>query len=218
MDRCRGRSGSTALAGGFVKDDGTGGRNVERANATCHGDAQQVVAGAPDEIVQPRSLAAEDDDKIASEIELVVVGGAAFVESYDPKVVPLEFFEGTDEIDDAGDAQVLGCAGAGFDGGGAERRGAALGEQDAVNSCAIGHAEQRAEVLRIFDPIESEDEASGGAGPRGSKHVFDGEEFLRTDQRDDALVGGSFGGERESLARLLKYAHAGLAALGDEAG
>ena len=28
----------------------------------------------------------------------------------------LELFEGADEVDDAGDAQVLGCAGAGLDG------------------------------------------------------------------------------------------------------
>ncbi len=167
-ERC-GRSGSSAaLAGGFVEDDGSGGGDVEGADAAGHGNAQQVVAGAADEIVQARALAAKDDDEIAGEVELVVVGFAAFVETDDPEVVPLEVFEGADEIDDAGDAEVLGCAGAGFDGGGTEGSGAALGEEDAIDSGAIGHAEQSAEVLRIFDAVEGEDEAGGGARPAGA--------------------------------------------------
>ena len=61
---------------------------------------------------------------------------------------------------------MLGCAGAGFDGGGAEGSGAALGEEDAIDAGAIGNAEQSAEVLRIFNAIESEDETRGGAGSR----------------------------------------------------
>ena len=174
---------SAALAGGFVEDDGTGGGDVERADAAGHGNAEQVVAGAADKIVEARAFAAEDDDEIAGEVELVVVGWAALVETDDPEVVLLEVFEGADEVDDAGDAEVLGGAGAGFDGGGAERGGAALGEDDAVDAGAIGDAEQRAEVLRIFDAVEGEDEAGGGAlRPDGRKEVFDGEEFLRADE------------------------------------
>ena len=99
-----------------------------------------------------------------------------------------------------------------------EWSGAALGENNAVHTGAIGHAEQSAEVLRIFDAVESEDEAGSGAGRRRSKQIFDGEEFLRVDERDHALVGGSFGGEGQLLARLLQDPNAGLAALGDEAG
>ncbi len=208
----------SALAGGFVENNGAGGRDVEGADATGHGNAQQVIAGAADEIVQARALAAKDDDEIAGEVELVVIGFAAFVETDDPKVVLLEFFEGADEIDDAGDAEVLGCAGAGFDGGGAEWSGAALGEDDAIDSGAIGNAEQSAEVLRIFDAIESEDEACGGARSRRSKQILDGEKFLRADKRDNALVGRSFCGEGELLARLFQDPNANLATLGDEAG
>ncbi len=74
----------------------------------------------------------------------------------------LELFKGADEVDDAGDAKVLGCSGAGFDGDGAERGGAALGEDDAVDAGAIGDAKKSAEILRVFDAIEREDEASGG--------------------------------------------------------
>jgi len=150
-------AGGAALAKGFVEDDGTGGGNVEGADAAGHGNAQQVVAGAADEVVQASAFAAEDEDAVAGEVELVVVGSAALVESYDPKVVAFEVFEGADEVDNAGNAQMLGCAGAGLDGYRAERSGPALGEDDAVDACAIGYAEERAEILRVFDAVESED-------------------------------------------------------------
>ena len=155
------RASSAALAGGFVENDGSGGGDVERADAAGHGNAQQMVAGAADEIVQTGALAAEDEDEIAGEVELVVVGCAAFVETDDPEIVALEIFEGADEVDDAGDAQMLGGAGAGLDGDGAQRGGAALGEDDAVDAGAIGDAQKSAEILRIFNAIESEQEASG---------------------------------------------------------
>ena len=97
-----------------------------------------MVAGAADEIVEARALAAEDEDAVAGEVELVVVGCAALVESDDPEIAILELFEGADEVDDAGDAEMLGCSRAGFDGDGAEGRGAALGEDDAIDACAVG--------------------------------------------------------------------------------
>jgi hypothetical protein len=179
-----------------------------------------VIAGAADKIVKARALAAEDDNQVAGEVKPVVVDGTALVEADDPEVAALEVLEGADEIDDARDAQVLGGARAGFDGRRAQGRGAALGEEDAVDSGAIGNAEQSAEVLRIFDAIESEDEAGGGGVARGGggrEEIFESEELLRADKSDDALVSGGVGGEGELLARLLKDADTGLAALGDEA-
>ena len=84
------------------------------------------------------AFAAHDENAIASEIELVVVHGAAFVQADDPDIAPLELFEGADEVDDAGDAEVLLCAGGGFGGNGAERRGAALGHHHAIDSGSVG--------------------------------------------------------------------------------
>jgi hypothetical protein len=176
-----------------------------------------MVAGATDEIVQASALTAKDDDKIAGEVEQVVVGLATLVEAHDPEVVLLEVFEGADEIDDAGDAEMLCRAGSGFDGYGAERSRAALGEDDAIDTCAIGYAEQSAEVLRIFNAIEGKNQAGGACGQR-TIQVFNGKKFLRTDECDHSLVGGSFRGVGELIARLLLYANADLAALGDQAG
>ena len=221
MDERGGRVGSGApLASGFEEDSGSSGGDVEGADAACHGDMQQMIAGAADKIVKAGAFAAEDDDEIAGEIELVVGGGTALVEPHDPEIATLELFEGANEIDDAGDAEVFGGSGAGLNGGGAERSGAALGEEDAVDAGAIGDAKKSAEVLRVFNAVEREDEAGGGVadGGRGHEKVLEGERFLRVDERDYALVSGSFGGERELLARFLADADARVAALDDETG
>ena len=124
--------------------------------------------------------------------------------------------QGADEVDDAGDAEVFGCSGAGFHGNGAERCGAALGEDDAVDAGAVGYAEKRAEILRIFDAIEREEQARLRGIGRGEE-VFDRQGFLRADEGDDALVGGGAGEMREVFAGFLANADAGQFAIGDEA-
>jgi hypothetical protein len=177
-----------------------------------------MVAGAADEIVQPGAFAAQDHYKVAGQVELVVVGCAALVQSDDPEVVALQVFQRTYKINHAGDAKVLGRAGAGFDGNSAERGRPALGQYHAVDSGAIGNPEQSAEILRIFDAIEREDEACGvWACRRRIKQIFNGERFLRADERDNALVRGRLGHSRELLARFRADADAGIAALRDEA-
>ena len=50
---------------------------------------------------------------------------------------------------------------------GLKGRRTALGEHDAVHSGAVGHAQQSAEVLRVFDAVESEQQA-GAPGLRRS--------------------------------------------------
>ncbi len=113
---------------------------------------------------------------------------------------------------------MLGSTGTGFDRSRAEWSGTALGEENAIDTGAIGDAKESAEILRVFDAIESEKEASGGfGGGMGREEVFEGERFLRANERDDALVGGGLRGKGEMLARLLKDANPGVAALGDEA-
>ena len=137
-----------ALAGRFVEDNGSSGGYVERTDTAGHGDAQQVIAGAAHKIVEAGTFAAEDEHAIASEIKLVVIGCAAFVEADDPQILPLEFFKSADEVDDTGDTEVLGGSGACFNGYRTERGGTALGEDDSVDAGTIGYAEESAEILR----------------------------------------------------------------------
>ena len=92
-------------------------------------------------------------------------------------------------------------------------RGAALGHDDGVDSGAVGGAEQRAEILRVFDAVESEDEARGAGG---LENIFDGEKFLSADDGDDALVGGGVGDVGKGFAGLGANADLEVAAEGDD--
>ena len=211
------RCGRPALAEGFVEHDGARGGNIERADASGHGDAEEVVAGAAYKIVEAGAFAAQHEDAVAGEVELVVVGGAAFVEADDPEILLLQVFKGTNQVDDARDAEVFCGAGAGFDGDRAEGRGTAFGENHAIDPGAVGDAEQSAQILGILDAIECQQQAGSGGSGRGVEEVFDGEKFLRADHGHDALVGGGAGQLRELLAGFLADADAGFAARGNEA-
>jgi hypothetical protein len=125
-----------------------------------------MVAGAADEVVEACAFAPEDENAVAAEVKLVVLGGASFIETYDPEILTLELFKSADEVDYSGYAKMLCRAGAGFDGDRAERGGTALGEDYTVYSSTIGNAKKRAEVLRIFNAVECKKQA-GCAWLRG---------------------------------------------------
>jgi len=149
-----------ALAEGFVHDDCPGDGDVEGGDLAGHGDAQEVVAGFFDEVVEACAFAAKDEDAVGgAEVEVGVIGGAAFVEAQDPDVFLLHLLEGADEVGDACDADVLGGSGGGFSDGSGDGGGAALGDDDAVDAGTVGGAEEGTEVVGIFDPVEGKEEA-----------------------------------------------------------
>ena len=148
-----------------------------------------MIAGAAYEVVEPCAFAAEDEDAVAGEVELVVIGCATFVETDDPEIPALEIFESAHQIDDAGDAQMLCGAGTGLDGDRAKGRGAALGEHDAIDAGAVGYAEKSAEVLRIFNAVEGEQRrAKPGCCGIGREQIFNCERCLPMNEGDDPLM------------------------------
>ncbi len=176
-----------------------------------------MIAGAAYEVVEPCAFAAEDEDAVAGEVELVVIGSATLIETDDPEIPALEIFESADQIDDAGDAQMLCSAGTGLDGDRAKGRGAALGEHDAIHAGAVGYAEKSAEVLRVFNAVEGEQE-TGEAGLGcgiGRKQVFNRERCLPMNEGDDPLMRDVLRHKRELLARFLADADAKLSAESD---
>ena len=173
-----------------------------------------MIAGAADQVVQAGALPAEDENAVAGEVELVVIGCATLVETDNPEILALELFKGADEIDDAGNAEMLGCAGTGFDGNGAEGCGTALGKNDAVDACSVGYAEKCAQSLRVFHAVQREQEpgCAGSGGGVGRKQVFNGKRLLPVNVCYDTLMGNVLGGQGELLARLLADTNAMLAA------
>jgi hypothetical protein len=122
-----------------------------------------VIAGAANQIVHACTFAPQDDDAVAGEIELIVVGGSPLIESNNPKILAFELFKRSHQVDHAGDAQVLRGAGTGLDGDRAEGRRPPLSEDHAVHTRSIRHSQQGAEILRVFNTIESEKQ-TGCAG------------------------------------------------------
>jgi hypothetical protein len=200
----RGRKGdgAAALAHGLVHDDGPGDGDVERTDAASHGDAEEVIAGAFDELVEAGAFAAEDEAGVLAEVEVGVVGCAALVEANDPDVALLHGFEGAGEVDDLSDADVFGGPGGGFGNGGREWRGAALGEEDAVDACTVGRAEERAEIVGVFNAVECEEETVAGGADGCVEEVFESKEFAFAEEGDDALVVVGAGVAGELVAGL----------------
>ena len=149
-----------------------------------------MVAGTADQIVQACAFSTEDNYHVGREVEAVVILCAALIEAYAPQAVFLQRFQRAHQIDDAGEAQMLGRARGGLDRNCAQGRGAALGDQNTIHSRSLGGAEQCAEVLGVFDTVQSKDET--WLGP--FEEVFDVQEIAFADDRDYTLV-GCIGGE-----------------------
>ena len=129
-----------------------------------------------------------------------------------------ELFESAHQIDHAGNAQMFGRAGAGFDGYGAQGSRPAFGEDHAVHAGSIGHAQQRAQVLRVFHAIDRENQTRRIRIFRSRpEQIFEGKKLLRAHQRHHALMRCSFRSESQLLARLLDHADMRLAALRNQA-
>ena len=119
-----------------------------------------MVAGAANKVVQSVAFTAEDQNAIASEIEAVVVRFAAFVEADDPEIAFFQFFKGANKIHNARDAKVFGRARACLNSHGAERCRSALGQYNAIDPRTVGNAQQRTEILRVFNAVQCEQQAT----------------------------------------------------------
>jgi hypothetical protein len=178
-----------------------------------------MIAGAADEVVETGALAAKNEDAVAGEIELVVVGRTAFVETNDPEILPLEVFEGAHQVDDPRDAKVLGRSCTCLYRCGTQRRRAPLGKNDTVDSGTVGHPQQCAKVLRIFDAIESQQKTGrAGLACNWFGQVFKGKKLLRANNSDHTLVCGGSGQSGEMFAWLLADSNTGLTTVSNEAG
>lgn len=157
-----------------------------------------MITGPPHQIVKPRSFAPEHNYGIGLEVVAVVIHRAALVEADAPQVAFLEGFERADEVNHAGQAEVLGGTGRGLDSHRAERGGTALGEQNPVHTSSFSGAQQCAQVLRVLDAIEGENQAGFSA----FEQIFDAEEIALPDDGHHPLMARRTSQSREGFARL----------------
>ena len=197
----------TPLPHRFKQDHRACCRDVQRVHLSGHRDAQQMIACASNQIVQPGAFASQHKHGIGPEIVAVVIRRAALVQANAPEVALLEHFKGANQIDHAREAKMLGRSRRGLDGDGTERGGTALGEQDAVDAGGFGGSQQRAQVLRVFDAVESQHEAGFGAVEK----VFHPEEPALPDHGNHSLVGSGAGDLGQGIAGLGAHRNPGRA-------
>jgi RNA polymerase sigma-70 factor, ECF subfamily len=167
-----------------------------------------VVAGAANQIMEAGAFTSEDNYGVGREVVLVVILRASFVESDAPDVALFQRLKGPDHIHDSRDAQVLCRAGRRLYSDRAEGGRAAFRKQNPVYSSGLGGAQQGAQVLRVFDTVEREDQTSLGT----IEEVFETQKLALADDRHHSLMIGGARQPSQGFPGLLTRFDAGLPA------
>ena len=151
-----------------------------------------------DILVEAAALGAEDEHRAPGKVDFVVGAVTALVEAIYPEAGLLEFFQGAADVGDACDREILEGAGGGAGHGLGERRGTAFPNHNGIGAGGMGGAHNGAEVVRIFDAIEDDEQARVISGGNGIEvHIF-----VRGAEGHDALMSDSLCGAIEGFARL----------------
>lgn len=160
-----------------------------------------MIAGLLDQVVQACSLPPQNEDAIRLEVEFGVIRGSALIQAEHPDMLLLHLLQRTDEVRDACDANVLRSPGGGLRHRRRYGSGTALGQNDSIDTRAVGGTKESAEIVRVLDAIESKEEAVLLVG-FGSEQVFDSEESPLHDNGQHALMCVCAGNPGELVARL----------------
>ena len=180
-----------------------------------HGNGDQKVAAPAHQVVQSLAFGAEHDGAVHVVVEFVVALRAALVEADGPHVAFFQLVQRARDVGDARDRQMLGRSRRSLHRGARQSRGAPLGNDDAVGAGAIGGANERAQVVRVFHAVEHDQEAVLAVALFEQRvHVG---VLLAAGDGDDALMGVGVGGAIELLARQEADLHSAGAAVVNQA-
>ncbi len=118
------------------------------------------------QIVQSFAFGAKHDGAVHLVVHRIVGLLAAFVQSDDPQLLLFQLLERSRDVRDFRDRKVFACSGGNFRDRTRDSCGAAFGNHYAIGSRGVGGAENRSQIVRIFDSIEHDDERLL-ASPRG---------------------------------------------------
>jgi hypothetical protein len=110
---------------------------------------------------------------------------------------------------------MFGGTGAGLDGYRTQGGRTPFGQQYSIYPSSVGHAQESAKILRIFNAVQSQQQVRR-AGCSWREKVFDGKKLLWVHQGHNALMSGSLGELRQLLARFLTDADTAVATEGNE--
>jgi hypothetical protein len=183
-----------AAAADFEEGEGSGDGGVEALDVAGHGDVDEDVARVADQAVEAGAFAADHDaDGLVGELkgEQAGVGGA--VETDAPDAGVAELLDGSGEVGDLGDGEVLEGAGGGLHGHGGQGGAAVAGEEQAVAAGGFGAAGQGAEVVGVLHAVEGEEEGGLAAGQGEGEELGQADGLDGGHDGEDALVGAAAG-------------------------
>ena len=153
-----------------------------------HRDADPQVAGLADQAGQAAALGADHHHQRADRgLQVVEVGLAVGVQADHHEAGLLARLDRPGQVGDLGDRHPGGRAGAGPPGGRGHAGGPTLGQEDALRAERGRRPDHRAEVARVGDPVQR-DQQRRGLLQRGGDQVVERLVGERRHLQADALV------------------------------
>jgi hypothetical protein len=140
-----------------IKKDGCRGGHIEGLDPAQHWDADPVVDLAKHTGSNSPSFCPQHDHEIARKdpiLEIIERDPFLGSSAHGPEPIRAEITKEPRQIRRPHDGQPLDRPGGGSRDGGAERRRPPLGQNQTRRTRGIGHASDRADILRVFDAIQ----------------------------------------------------------------
>ena len=177
---------ASTLAHGLEQDDGRGRRNIETAHVTRHGNGGHEIAPLAHQSPKTVAFGAHDERGRYRQIQLIVRRFRRRRPAPRSRRPLLQLFEGARDVDDVGDRHMMHRAGRRLGRRAVERRRAPRLPHHARRAGRIDRPQDRADVLRILDAVEHDDQRRIAARRRArSASVASGS---AAHVGDDALV------------------------------
>src|SRR5581483_10622140 len=141
-----------SLTEGFEQRNSGRNRHIQALDVSTHRDAHEPVAAFADKTSKARPLGAEHDRRRQREVDLVVPFAGVAREADRPHAGVLQRLQRARDVDDLGDLHVRHRPRRRLRGRAVEPRGVTRLPHDAVAACRVDGPQDRADVVRIFDP------------------------------------------------------------------
>ena len=180
----------TSLAEGFVEGNAGSDAHVVGTDPAAYWNGKEEITSFLHEPVQTASFVSQNQGNWNAEIRLPQWPPGLAGKAEDPVSALFQQIDGGDSVPGARDLNVGRCAGAGFDCRRTDPGSPALWQNHAIGTRDLSRAQDGAEVARVFDPIQDENQSWGA---RLCEEIFDGKRGHFRNVTENALVFLAFG-------------------------
>jgi hypothetical protein len=175
------------LTPSFVKQHTGGDRDIKTLNCSQLRQAHEEIAVLPRELAQSGAFGAQNEHDATSQVNFVRALFRVGISAHGPDIRVFQHFERADEIGNSDNRSSLGSARGHFARGWIELRCPIFRDNYGQSSACIGRSQARAEIVRVLDAIQCQQQRIRLFDDRIQQIVFrPGRQ--RLDFREDALV------------------------------